>query len=90
MKQRKREFLKKRRSQTVVCDLRELALDLEALFASGAYDGVRSLGFWQTKHRTAGGTFAIDVRLAVAEFVATKTEKSTKAVVFATALDDVS
>ena len=48
-----------------------------------------SLGARQTKHGAARGALAIDMRFAVAEFVATQAEESAKPFVFPTALVDL-
>ena len=84
MRKREGEFLEKRRSQTEVCDLFNLSFYFKTVFATGADDRVLSPCLRQAEYSAALRTFAIHVRLAIANFVATQTEKSAEAIVFAT------
>ena len=89
MSKRTGEFLKKRRSQTDVCDLLPLSFHLKAIFTARTNDRVLSLCLGQAKYRTASGALTVNVRLSVAELGTAKTEKTEKSIVFLAPFDDV-
>ena len=66
-----------------------LSLYLKTMMATGADHDVRALGYRQTKHRAAGGTFVINVGLSITELVAAKLEEAAESLVFPPSLLNV-
>ena len=66
-----------------------LYLHVKALFALGADHGVRSGLAGKAQDGLAVGTLAVDVSLAVTEFVSAELEEAAEPFVLASALGDV-